>query len=93
MRGTGYKQAQEWPFPSKTSLALPEFLSTVSRALRGSALIPLGTREPIQRIAAEHNYSVSVIARSLVTQTKWSCGLPRSSAISWRAASLLPSLT
>ena len=49
--------------------------STVSRALRGSELIPLTTRERIQRIAAEHGYSASAIARSLVTRKTHAVGV------------------
>ncbi|MBV9267227.1 MAG: LacI family DNA-binding transcriptional regulator [Acidobacteriaceae bacterium] len=49
--------------------------STVSRALRGSELIPPHTRERIQRIAAEQGYSASAIARSLVTQRTNAIGI------------------
>lgn len=49
--------------------------STVSRALRGSPLIPQATRERIQRVAAEHGYAVSAIARSLVTQKTHAVGV------------------
>ena len=49
--------------------------STVSRALRGSGLIPATTRERIQRIAAEQGYSASAIARSLVTQKTTAIGV------------------
>jgi DNA-binding LacI/PurR family transcriptional regulator len=49
--------------------------STVSRALRGSALIPLATRERIQRIAADHGYAARAIARSLVTQKTHAVGV------------------
>ena len=42
--------------------------STVSRALRDSPLVNAETRELIQRIAAEQGYTVSAVARSLVTR-------------------------
>jgi DNA-binding LacI/PurR family transcriptional regulator len=42
--------------------------STVSRALRDSPLVNPETRELIQRIAAEQGYTVSAVARSLVTR-------------------------
>jgi DNA-binding LacI/PurR family transcriptional regulator len=42
--------------------------STVSRALRGSPLIPAETANRIQRIANETGYTASAVARSLVTQ-------------------------
>ncbi|MBV9501706.1 MAG: LacI family DNA-binding transcriptional regulator [Acidobacteriaceae bacterium] len=42
--------------------------STVSRALRGSPLIPADTALRIQRIASETGYTASAIARSLVTR-------------------------
>ncbi len=41
--------------------------STVSRALRGSSLIPASTAERIQQIAREVGYSASSVARSLVS--------------------------
>ncbi len=40
--------------------------STVSRALRGSILIPAGTARRIQKIAEEQGYSASAIGRGLV---------------------------
>lgn len=49
--------------------------STVSRALRGSDLIPLATRERIQRIASEQGYSASSVARSLVTRKTHAIGV------------------
>lgn len=49
--------------------------STVSRALHGSPLIPEATRERIQRLAAEHGYAASAIARSLVTQRTHAIGV------------------
>ncbi len=49
--------------------------STVSRALRNSPLIPPPTRERIQRIASEHGYSASAIARSLVTRRTEAIGV------------------
>lgn len=49
--------------------------STVSRALRNSPLIPLPTRERIQRIANEHGYSASAVARSLVTRKTHAIGV------------------
>ncbi len=42
--------------------------STVSRALRGSPLIPAKTALRIQQIASESGYTASAIARSLVTR-------------------------
>jgi DNA-binding LacI/PurR family transcriptional regulator len=42
--------------------------STVSRALRGSSLVNPDTRERIRKIADEQGYTVSAIARSLVTK-------------------------
>ena len=42
--------------------------STVSRALRDSPLVNPETRELIQKIAAEQGYTVSAVARSLVTR-------------------------
>lgn len=42
--------------------------STVSRALAGSALIPLATREHLQRIAGDMGYTVNQSARSLRLQ-------------------------
>jgi DNA-binding LacI/PurR family transcriptional regulator len=42
--------------------------STVSRALRGSPLIPAETAGRIQRIANETGYTASAVGRSLVTQ-------------------------
>jgi DNA-binding LacI/PurR family transcriptional regulator len=42
--------------------------STVSRALRNSPLVNPETRELIQKIAAEKGYTVSAVARSLVTR-------------------------
>jgi DNA-binding LacI/PurR family transcriptional regulator len=42
--------------------------STVSRALRDSPMVNPATRELIQKIAAEQGYTVSAVARSLVTR-------------------------
>ena len=42
--------------------------STVSRALRDSPLVNPETRELIRKIAAEQGYTVSAVARSLVTR-------------------------
>jgi DNA-binding LacI/PurR family transcriptional regulator len=42
--------------------------STVSRALRDSPLVNAETRALIQKIAAEQGYTVSAVARSLVTR-------------------------
>lgn len=39
--------------------------STVSRALENNPLIALATRERVQALAREHNYSVNTVARSL----------------------------
>jgi DNA-binding LacI/PurR family transcriptional regulator len=49
--------------------------STVSRALRDSPLISLETRQRIQRIAREMDYTPSAIARSLVTRRTNTIGL------------------
>jgi DNA-binding LacI/PurR family transcriptional regulator len=49
--------------------------STVSRALRNSPLIPSTTAERIQKIAAEAGYTVSAIARSLVTNRTQAVGV------------------
>lgn len=49
--------------------------STVSRALRGSPLIPAVTAERIQKIAKELGYRPSAIARSLVTQRSHTIGV------------------
>jgi len=49
--------------------------STVSRALRNSPLLPVHTRERIQRIANDHGYSASAIARGLVTRETRSIGV------------------
>ena len=49
--------------------------STVSRALRGSPLIPAVTAERIQEIAKELGYRPSAIARSLVMQRSHSIGV------------------
>lgn len=48
---------------------------TVSRALRDSPLLPIETRERIQRIAQEQGYLASAIARSLVTRKTRSIGV------------------
>jgi DNA-binding LacI/PurR family transcriptional regulator len=42
--------------------------STVSRALRNSSLVNAETTEKIQRLAREHGYRASLVARSLVTR-------------------------
>jgi DNA-binding LacI/PurR family transcriptional regulator len=42
--------------------------STVSRALRNSPMVNPATRELIHKIAAEQGYTVSAVARSLVTR-------------------------
>jgi len=42
--------------------------STVSRALRDSPMVNPATRERIHKIAAEQGYTVSAVARSLVTR-------------------------
>src|SRR4051794_15746186 len=49
--------------------------STVSRALRNSPLIPPATAERIQKIAQEAGYTVSAIARSLVTRRTHAVGV------------------
>jgi DNA-binding LacI/PurR family transcriptional regulator len=49
--------------------------STVSRALRNSPLIPPATAERIQKIAQEAGYTVSAIARSLVTNRTQAVGV------------------
>jgi DNA-binding LacI/PurR family transcriptional regulator len=49
--------------------------STVSRALRGSPLIPPATTERIQRIARESGYTASAVARSLVTRRTQALGV------------------
>lgn len=49
--------------------------STVSRALRGSPLIPAATAERIQKIAKECGYKPSAIARSLVMQRTQTIGV------------------
>jgi DNA-binding LacI/PurR family transcriptional regulator len=49
--------------------------STVSRALHNSSLIPAETTKRIQRIAQEHGYSASAIARSLVTRKTHAIGV------------------
>lgn len=49
--------------------------STVSRALRGSSLIPAATTERIQKIAKELGYRPSAIARSLVTRRSQTIGV------------------
>jgi DNA-binding LacI/PurR family transcriptional regulator len=49
--------------------------STVSRALRGSPLIPPATAQRIQRIAHESGYTASAIARSLVTRKTQALGV------------------
>ncbi len=49
--------------------------STVSRALRGSPLIPAKTASRIQRIANESGYTASAVARSLVTQKTQAIGV------------------
>ena len=49
--------------------------STVSRALRGSPLIPAATTERIQKIAQDLGYRPSAIARSLVTRRSQTIGV------------------
>lgn len=49
--------------------------STVSRALRNNPLIPLQTRQRIQRIASERGYSASAVARSLVLRKTHAIGV------------------
>lgn len=49
--------------------------STVSRALRGSSLIPAATTERIQQIARELGYSASSVARSLVSGRTFAIGV------------------
>jgi len=49
--------------------------TTVSRALRGSVLISLSTRERIQRLAQEMEYIPNAIAQSLQTQRTKTIGL------------------
>src|SRR5450755_2499098 len=49
--------------------------STVSRALRNSALLPVATRERIQRIAKEQGYAASAVARSLATRKTHAIGV------------------
>ncbi|MBV8551950.1 MAG: LacI family DNA-binding transcriptional regulator [Acidobacteriaceae bacterium] len=49
--------------------------STVSRALRNSPLIPRKTSERIQKIASQHGYTASAIARSLVTRKTQAIGV------------------
>ena len=49
--------------------------STVSRALRNSPLIPASTSERIQKIARQHAYTASAVARSLVTRKTRAIGV------------------
>jgi DNA-binding LacI/PurR family transcriptional regulator len=49
--------------------------STVSRALRDSPLIPHETADRIKRIAKEHGYAASAVARSLVTRRTQAVGV------------------
>jgi LacI family transcriptional regulator/LacI family repressor for deo operon, udp, cdd, tsx, nupC, and nupG len=49
--------------------------TTVSRALRGSSLISLDTRERIQRLAQEMGYTPNLIAQSLQTRRTSMIGL------------------
>jgi DNA-binding LacI/PurR family transcriptional regulator len=49
--------------------------STVSRALSNSSLLPVETRERIQRIAREEGYLASAIGRGLVTRKTRSIGV------------------
>ena len=49
--------------------------STVSRALNRSPLIPAETAERIQKIAKEHGYTASAVARSLVTRKTEAIGV------------------
>jgi DNA-binding LacI/PurR family transcriptional regulator len=48
---------------------------TVSRALRGSPLVPPGTAQQIRRTAEVMGYKPSAVARSLVTRKSWTIGL------------------
>jgi DNA-binding LacI/PurR family transcriptional regulator len=50
-------------------------VSTVSRALAGSPLIPQASREKIEAIAREHGYVVNASARNLRLQTTRAIGL------------------
>ena len=50
-------------------------VSTVSRALAGSPLIPQASREKIEAIAREHGYVVNASARNLRLQTTRAVGL------------------
>lgn len=50
-------------------------VSTVSRALAGSPLIPQASREKIEAIAREHGYVVNASARNLRLQTTRTIGL------------------
>src|SRR3954464_3824337 len=53
--------------------------STVSRALRNSPLVNAETAERIRRIAAESNFRVSAVGRSLATGRTYSIGVVVSS--------------
>src|SRR5262245_64360460 len=53
--------------------------STVSRALRNSPLVNADTAERIRRIAAESNFRVSAVGRSLATGRTYSIGVVVSS--------------
>jgi DNA-binding LacI/PurR family transcriptional regulator len=48
---------------------------TVSRALAGSQLISLKTRERIQALADEHNFRPNALARNLRTQRTGAIGV------------------
>ena len=50
-------------------------VSTVSRALAGSELVPMALREKITAIAAEHGYVVNQAARNLRLQTTRTIGI------------------
>ena len=49
--------------------------STVSRALRNSPLVGVETAERIRKVADEQGYTVSAVARSLVTKRTYTIGL------------------
>src|SRR5689334_15074176 len=53
--------------------------STVSRALRNSPLVSAETADRIRRIAAESNFRVSAVGRSLATGRTYSIGVVASS--------------
>ena len=49
--------------------------STVSRALRNSPLVGIETAERIRKVADEQGYTVSAVARSLVTKRTYTIGV------------------